>query len=95
MGTPIEFYVNDQKAYCSDGGDWEESYPFQAGGITALDLWVGSLATPGTFTNLHADPDLCSNYPQNTHLNLNPGHDPDSHSYAYPDAVWNGDAYRT
>lgn len=44
-GTPIEFYVNGQKAHCNDGSGWEESYPYQAGGITSLDLWVGSLST--------------------------------------------------
>jgi len=41
-GTPLEFYVNDQKAHCSTPcGRWQDSYPYRAGDVTQLDLWVG------------------------------------------------------
>lgn len=63
-GTPIEFYVNGEKAYCSDGGAWEESYPFQAGGITALDLWVGSLATPEPLPTFTPTPTFAPTIPK-------------------------------
>ena len=40
-GTPIEFYVNGVKAQCQEpGGDWKDSYPFKAGGVTILNLRV-------------------------------------------------------
>ena len=44
-GTLIEFYVDGQKAFCGQNGEWEEAYPYTAGGITSLDLWVGRLTT--------------------------------------------------
>jgi len=63
-GTPIEFYVNGQKAFCSDGGDWEESYPFQAGGITALDLWVGTFETPEPLPTFTPTPTFAPTVPK-------------------------------
>ena len=63
-GTPIEFYVNGQKAFCSDGGDWEESYPFQAGGITALDLWVGTFETPEPLPTFTPTPTFAPTLPK-------------------------------
>lgn len=63
-GTPIEFYVNGQKAFCSDGGDWEESYPYQAGGITALDLWVGTFETPEPLPTFTLTPTFAPTVPK-------------------------------
>ena len=63
-GTPIEFYVNGQKAYCSDGGDWEESYPYQAGGITALDLWLGPLETEEVLPTMTRTPTFAPTMPR-------------------------------
>ena len=46
-GTPIEFYVNGVKAQCQEpGGQWKDSFPFKAGGVTILNLRVQS-AAPG------------------------------------------------
>ena len=63
-GTPIEFYVNGQKAYCNDGSGWEESYPYQAGGITALDLWVGALSTQAVIPTATKTPTFAPTVPR-------------------------------
>ena len=63
-GTPIEFYVNGQKAYCNDGSGWEESYPYQAGGITSLDLWLGALSTEAAIPTTTKTPTFAPTVPR-------------------------------
>lgn len=63
-GTPIEFYVNGQKAYCNDGSGWEESYPYQAGGITSLDLWLGALSTEAAIPTATRTPTFAPTVPR-------------------------------
>lgn len=47
-GTPIEFYVNGEKAECAiPDGAWQSSFPFTSGGvITRLNLRVGAASQP-------------------------------------------------
>ncbi len=45
-GTPLQFYVDGSRAQCVEpGGNWMDSYPFESGGVTRLNLRVIS-ATP-------------------------------------------------
>lgn len=47
-GTPIEFYVNGERAECATpDGAWQSSFPFTSGGvITRLNLRVGAAVQP-------------------------------------------------
>lgn len=47
-GTPIEFYVNGERAECAiPDGAWQSSFPFTSGGvITRLNLRVGAAVQP-------------------------------------------------
>ena len=47
-GTPIEFYVNGVRAECYDpaAGEWVDTYPFESGAVTELNLRVGVAPTP-------------------------------------------------
>lgn len=47
-GTPVEFYVNGEKAECAiPDGAWQSSFPFTSGGvITRLSLRVGAAVQP-------------------------------------------------
>jgi hypothetical protein len=48
-GTPIEFYINGVRAQCAvPGGPWQDSYPYQAGMFTELNLKVGEASIPPT-----------------------------------------------
>ncbi len=41
-GVVLVFYVNGSPARCAaPGGDWQDSYPFQSGGVTPLSLNTG------------------------------------------------------
>ncbi len=49
-GDPIDFYVNGIKAECQDPetGEWLDSYPFEQGGVTELNLRIeAAQPTPG------------------------------------------------
>jgi hypothetical protein len=42
-GLALAFYIDGVRAMCAvPGGEWQESFPFQSGGVTALNLRVGS-----------------------------------------------------
>ena len=71
-GTPIEFYVNGQKAYCNDSSGWEESYPYQAGGITSLDLWLGALSTQAVVPTATKTPTFAPTKPRTATSIANP-----------------------
>ena len=48
-GTNLTFYVNNVTAQCYDvqaGGAWSDSYPFESGGVTELNLRVAGEAPP-------------------------------------------------
>ena len=52
-GSPITFYVNGVQALCRENGSagpWLDSYPFENGGLTNLDLNVTSTAVTAEFT---------------------------------------------
>ncbi len=41
-GLALEFYVNGARAACAPlGGNWQDTFPFQASGLTPLNLRVG------------------------------------------------------
>ncbi|MEM3434177.1 MAG: Ig-like domain-containing protein [Candidatus Methanomethyliaceae archaeon] len=47
-GTPLSFWVNGVRAQCAvPGGPWQDTFPFQAGAVTELNLRVvGPTPTP-------------------------------------------------
>ena len=48
-GTPIEFYVNGQRASVSvSGGIWRETFLYEVGGVTELNLRVGDASVTST-----------------------------------------------
>ena len=53
-GTPIEFYVNGVRAECYDpaAGEWVDTYPFESGAVTELNLRVGAAPTPASVVYL-------------------------------------------
>lgn len=53
QGSPITFYVNGFMARCRDvsaGTGWQDSYPYNAGTITLLDLNVAEIPLAADFT---------------------------------------------
>ena len=48
-GTPIEFFLNGVRAQCAEpGGEWLDSYPWNSGTVTELDLRVAAEPSPTT-----------------------------------------------
>lgn len=46
-GDPLEFYVDGVKAQCARPGQaWQDSFPFESGVVTELNLRVGAPAEP-------------------------------------------------
>lgn len=47
-GAPLTFYIDGRQAQCAQpGGEWQDSFPYQAGGITELNLRLpGAGASP-------------------------------------------------
>ena len=45
-GLALTFYINGRQALCAaPGGEWQDTFPFQSGGVTALNLRLGAAPT--------------------------------------------------